>query len=89
MLLEYWALNAPYFLRLKLKIERVLGVRNLGAHLIKPVNKDVFSMAYKLIRVRTKLLFNKRFFAFYIKSLYIEDLISLAKNMIRYNVKYI
>ena len=67
----------------------MLGIRNLETHLIKPANKDVFSIAHKLARIKTKLLSNKRFSAFYIKSLYTKGLISLIKNIIRYNAEYI
>lgn len=86
-LLECWTLNAPYFSRLKLEMERVLGVSNPGAHPAKYAGEDVFSMAHELARVRIVLSPNERFSAFRTKSLHAEGLISLAGNMARYNAE--
>ena len=65
-----------------------LSVRKSGVYLIKSIDKEIFSMAYKLARSLIKQYSSERFSAFYIKSLYAKGLASLSGNIIKYNTEY-
>ena len=86
-LLEHWALNAPYFSRLKLEMERTFGVMTSGAHPTKFAGEDIFSMAQELTRSSVRQASRERFSAYRTVDLHTEGLASLSMNVAKYNAE--
>jgi hypothetical protein len=86
-LLEHWALNAPYLSRLKLGVERTFSALNSGAHPIKPMGEDVFSMAQELSRSSIEQRSAEKFSAHRTADLFAEGLSSLGANVAKYNAE--
>lgn len=86
-LLEHWALNAPYFSRLKLEMERIFGVVASGTHPTKFAGEDIFSMAQELTRSSVRQTYRERFSFYRTADLHAEGLMSLSTNIGRYNAE--
>ena len=87
-LLEYWALNGPYFQELKAAVESSFGRLQSAKHATKSAAEDIWSMALNLA---TKSLFNwerDRFSIHPTINLYIKGLNRLGENILKYNEQY-
>lgn len=86
-LLEHWALNAPYFSKLKLEMERTFGVLTSAAHPAKFAGEDTFSMAQELTRSSVRQTSGERFSVYRTVDLHNEGLVSLSINIAKYNAE--
>jgi hypothetical protein len=87
ILLEQWALNAPYFSKLKLEVQRIFGIENSDEHPVKFAGEDVLSMARELAGSSVKLVRGERFSAYRSVDLYTEGMTSLSANVAKYNAE--
>lgn len=86
-LLEHWALNAPYFSRLKQDVETTFGIHYSDTRPVKFVGAEIFSMARELAWWSVESPYPERFSVYRTPNLYSEGLASLGTNVSKYNAE--
>lgn len=84
-LLRHWAINGPFFARLKDQMERTFGKPNSPRHAKKPVYEQLLNMAHELQQSSVREQTRERFSAHAVQSLHLEGLKNLSENISRFN----
>ena len=88
-LLKHWALNEPYFLKLKSIMKLAFEKRNSSLHSTKSASEDIWSMIFNLAIQFIERINHDQFLLNLIINLYLEELRKLNSNVIKYNQQYL
>ena len=88
-LLENWALNGPYLMKLKEIVEFYFGRVNSSRHPAKSAAEDVWGMATALAHKSLCKRSYDRFSTNPTANLYVEGLKKLGENVLKYNQQYL